>query len=313
MSGHEKKLWPHVLPGVMFSPMSKTEPDDIHALGPLDGPSRGQAAYDSIQPLLATLADGDLLTINIDLTAAAIGAIGVVERAREPELLARFLSLPASEFDPSQIELLSTLGWAVLHVATRIGEARGNGRAKLPPRLVESAITLETRMQICCEYHLGDHPEASGQLARLRPGISYRDLAADLLGYAELYRTYQDLLSGDLKHYRATDEAEAVQTAEQIYTLLGEAATAEPQISSIDARRIWTLLVPTYENVAATGRWLLRRESTRAERLFPSLFRVSRSGRRSRSGEPEAGAEPGTEPGTPGEGTATTAQRPGAN
>ena len=297
--------------GVMFSRMSTTEPEDIEDIKAVEGPSRGQIAYEGLQPLLAALPEDELLTINIDMTGAAIGAIGVAERAREPALLARFQSLPPSEFDPTQIELLLMLGWAALYVATRIGEGRGSGRAKLPPELVESAITLETRMQICCEYHLGDHPEAGGHLARLRPGNGYRDLAADLLGYAELYRIYQDVLSRDFKHYRATDEAEAVQTAEQIYTLLGEVVTAEPQISSIDARRIWTLLVPTYENVAETGRWLLRREASRAERLFPSLFLVSRAGRRSRSGEPEAGTEPGTEPGTPGAGTAPTAQQPG--
>jgi hypothetical protein len=290
----------------MFSRMSTTE-SQIKAE---EGPSRGQSAYDFIQPLLATVADDELLVINVDQTAAAIGAIGVAERAREPALLARFQSLPPSEFDPSQIDLLSTLGWAMLHVATRLGEARAHGRGKLPPTLVESAVTLETRMQLCCEYHLGDHPEAGGELARLRSGTGYRDLAADLLGYAEFYRTYQDVLSRDLKHYRPTDEAEAVQTAEQIYTLLGEVATAEPPITSIDARRVWTLLVPTYENVTATGRWLLRHESSRAERLFPSLFRVSRTGRRSRSGEPETGTEPGTELATPGEGPAPTTQQP---
>lgn len=307
MSRHEKKLWPHVLTGVMFSRMSTTDPD----IKALEGPTRGQTAFDAIQPLLATLAEDELMTINTDMSAAAIGALGVAERAREPTLLARFQSLPASEFDFSQIELLTMLGWAALYVMTRTGPARG--RSKLPVTLVESAVVLEARMQICSEYHLSDHPEAGGELSRLRPGNGYRDLAADLLGYAHLYRTHQDVLSRDFKHYRATDEGEAVQTAEQIYTFLGEAATAEPQISSIDARRIWTLLVPTYENVAATGRWLLRHESSRAERLFPSLFRLSRTGRRSRSGEPDAGTEPSIEPGTPGAGTTPTTQRPGAN
>ena len=288
-------MWPLVLTGVMFFRMNTTEPE----IQSHEGPRRGQAAYDAIQPLLATLDDDELMPINIDMGAAAIGAIGAAERAREPTLLARFQSLPASELDPEQIALLVTLGWATLHVVMRTQQARGQSRTMLPPALVESAVELETRMRVCCEYHLGDHPEVASELARLRPGQGYRDLAGDLLGYAEIYRRYREVLSLDVKHYRDTDEPEAVHTAEEIYLLLGEVATAEPQITSIEARRVWTLLVRTYDDVAATGRWLLRREPSRAERLFPSLFTLGRPSRRGSPGEPEPVIEPAPEPPAP--------------
>jgi hypothetical protein len=275
---------------IIFSRMDTTTDTNDEVL---EGPTRGQAAFNAIQPMLATLGEKELMVINVDLSAAAIGAIGVAERAREPMLLTRLRRLPLDEFDFAQVELLVTLGWATLHLATRYNQPRGR---KLPSKLVEQGIAVKTRMQICCEYHLGDIPEARTVLDRLRPGNGYRDLAGDLLGYAELYRTYRDVLSRDLKYYQATDEADAVQTAEQIFTHLGESATAEPEVTSLDARRLWTLLVSTYEDVAATGRWLLRREPARAERLFPSLFSLSRTTRRSRSGEPETGDDPIAEP-----------------
>jgi hypothetical protein len=286
--------------------MANNQPD----IRVLEGPTRGQAAYEGIQALLTALADDELMAPNVDMSAAAIGAIGVAERAREASLLARLQSLPPGEFDAAKIDLLGILGWAALHVVTRTSQTRGQGRTKLPPSLVEPAVELETRMQTCCEYHLGDHPEAGVEVARLRSGQGYRDLAADLLGYAELYRTYRDVLSMDLKYYRDTDEPEAVRMGEQIYTLLGEAATAETPISSIEARRVWTLLVRTYEDVATTGQWLLRNEPRRAERLFPSLFRVSRTSRRRRSGEPADETAPGTEPTSPGEGSTPAVSGP---
>lgn len=281
----------------MFARMTNTGSD----IKIQEGPGKGQIAFEAILPLLATLADDELMAPNVDMSAAAIGAIGVAERAREPTLLVRFQGLPPGEFDPAQIDLLATLGWAALHVVTRTGQARGQSRSKLPPDLVESAIVLETRMQICCEYHLADHPVAGPELTRLRPGQGYRDLAADLLGYAEIYRTFKDVLERDVKHYRDTDEADAVSTAERMYTLLGEAATAEPQLTGLEARQVWTLLVRTYDDVAATGRWLLRNEPSRADRLFPSLFRLGRPARRSRPGEPEPAAGEAPAPGSDAE------------
>jgi hypothetical protein len=272
--------------------MANNQPD----IRIFEGPTRGQAAFLAIQPFLATLADDELQPLNVDMTAAAIGAIGVADRAREPSLLARFQGLPPGEFDATQVDRLSELGWAALHTVTLSSQLGGRGRAKLPADLVERAITLEARMQTCCEYHLGDHPVAGVELARLRPGVGYTDVAADLLGYAGLYYTYQDILSGDTKHYLATDPDDAVSTAEQMYTLLGESATIQAEVSTVDAQRVWTLLLRTYEDVAGTGRWLLRGEARRAERLFPSLFRLSRTGRRTRPEEPDEAPEPVTEP-----------------
>lgn len=261
----------------------------------LEESTRGQAAFQAIQSQLAKLSDDELVPVNVDMTAAAIGAIGVADRAREPALLARFQSLPPGEFEVAIIDHLAEFGWAALHAIALSSQMSGRSR-KLPGGLVERAITLETRMQTCCEYHLWDHPVASVELDRLRPGVSYSDVAGDLLGYAGLYRTYRDILSRDTKHYLATDADEAVSTAEQMYTLLGESATIQAEVSTVDVQRVWTLLLRTYEDVAATGRWLLRGEPRRAERLFPSLFRLSRTGRRTRPEEPEVAPEPVTEP-----------------
>ncbi len=272
--------------------MANNQPD----IRIFEGPTRGQAAFEAIRAQLATLADDELQPLNVDMTAAAIGAIGVADRAREPWLLARFQGLPPGEFDATQVDRLSELGWAALHTVTLSSQVNGRGRAKLPADLVERAVTLEARMQTCCEYHLGDHPEAGIELDRLRPGVSYTDVAGDLLGYAALYYAYQDILSGDTKHYLATDPDDAVSTAEQMYTLLGESATIQAEVSAVDAQRVWTLLLRIYEDVAGTGRWLLRSEPRRAERLFPSLFRLSRTGRRTRPEEPGDAPEPVTEP-----------------
>jgi hypothetical protein len=272
--------------------MTNTNQPDVRVL---EGSTRGQAAFQAILPVLAVLSDDELQPLNVDMTAAAVGAIGVADRAREPTLLVRFYSLPPGEFDPAQLDRLSELGWAALHTVTLCSQLQGRAR-KLPAELVERGVVLETRMQTCCEYLLGDHPVAGTEVARLRTGNGYLDMAGDLIGYATLYRTYLDIVSRDPKHYVATDADEAVSVAEQMYTLLGESATIQAEVSTVDAQRVWTLLYRTYEDVAATGRWLLRGEPRRAERLFPSLISLSRTGRRARQDEPATEPTPAPTP-----------------
>lgn len=53
-----------------------------------------------------------LLALNADVGLAAVAALGVAARANAPEMLVRFDSLPASEFDVKMVEELPTMAWA---------------------------------------------------------------------------------------------------------------------------------------------------------------------------------------------------------
>jgi hypothetical protein len=147
-------------------------------------------------------------------------------------------------------------------------------------------------MQACCEYYLLDDPELGPEVLRLRPGVGYRDLAADLLGYADLYTKRHDVVRQDRKYYRATDRDEAVRIAEQILELLGETLGPTGRTASSLLGRTFDLLRAAYQDVSETGRWLLRADPER-ERLFPSIYSVGRSRRSRRTGE-KADTEPGT-------------------
>jgi len=227
-----------------------------------------------------------LAAVNADAGLAAVAALGVFARANEPALLARFKSLPATEFDAGLVELLSTAAWACWFAATEDQKDKSLAtEAKVPIDLVRKAVAIEGRMQACCEYYFKDHPEIGPYLAMLRAGSGHRDIASDLLGYASVYREQYDTVKEDKKHFRATDADDAIKTAEEILGILGARLSPEGRVAAENLIRAWTLLLDTYEEVASTGRWLLRHEP-HPEKAFPSLFSVIRSGRGGRKKKP---------------------------
>lgn len=256
-------------------------------------PIQGKAAFDALLPRLRALPADSLITLNADAGLAAIVVLGIADKVNDPGLLARFKSLPAAEFDASLPEQLPTIAWACWHAASEYQKSRDlRSDAKLPFQLVQDAVAIEARMQACCEYYLNDHPEAGPQLALLRGGTGHRDLAADLLGYASLYREHYALLSADKKYFVATDADQAVQIAEKMLSLLGSNLTPEMHEAADDLARAWTLLLDVYDEVAAAGRWLLRNDPD-VHKIFPSLYSTLRK-KRSRSakkpeGTPAAG------------------------
>lgn len=259
---------------------------------PVFDPIRGKSAFESLIPKYKAMAPESLATVNADTARAAIAAIGVAAQANESDLLARFKSLPAAEFDASLVEQLSTIAWACWYAAMEDQKNRAlSTEAKLPAELVQKAVAMEARMQACCEYHLNDHPEVGAVLAILRSGSGHQDLASDLLGYAGIYRDHWDVVSEDKKHFRASDADDAVKLAEEMLAVLGMRLNPEARLVADHLARAWTLLLDTYEEVASTGRWLLRRDP-RADKVFPSLFALARTRRARKKGAPEVAGTP---------------------
>lgn len=255
-------------------------------------PIQGKAAFESLLPRYKAMPVESLIAVNADAGLAAVAALGVASRANEPELLARFKSLPAAEFDASLVEQLPTIAWACWYAATEDQKGRAlSSEAKLPADLVQKALNIESRMQACCEYYLNDHPEIAPQLAMLRAGTGHRDLAADLLGYASIYREHYSTLSTDKKYFIATDADDAVKAAEEMLSTLGARLSPEARLASDQLARAWTLLLDSYDEVATAGRWLLRRDA-QVNKLFPSLFSMVRTRRSKAQKAPEAPSSP---------------------
>lgn len=254
--------------------------------------SSAAQALEAVRPELDALDPSEAPPARLDVERAAIAALGAAESLTNPELAARFHGLPAAEFDATQLAKLGQLAWATWYAKRSLDSAvAGHSEAALPVALVQEATELKRRMQRCTEYHLADEPDAATELAHLRAGTGYLDLARDLAGYAELYRDYEDELKHDRRLYSKADATRADAIATAMLTRLGRLDGQDAAAELAQTKdRAFALLARTYEDVAATAAWLFRHEPERAA-LFPSLWASSR-----RPGRAAAAASAADEP-----------------
>lgn len=257
-------------------------------------PAVAKAALASMRPRFDALAPDKLAVPRLDVRAAALGALGAHAFATQhAPLHARFEKLDgAGEFRIENLERLRDAAFVVLLAHAQAEEAGAFATdVKVPVALVEEAMDVERRMQELLEYRFKKDPEIAPLLAVLRPGTGYRDLAADLLGYAEIYERRTQEVASDTTNYRPTDLADARRLGGEIFAHLSASMSPKARDAYELLRRAWTLLLEVYAEVSETGRWLLRYDPRREER-FPSLFAVGRPGRGKARKQPKIDAAP---------------------
>lgn len=229
-----------------------------------------QRAFDALKPRMDAIPPERVASANIDLRIAATTALAVERFVNIPEVFQRFASLPRKEFDPVHIENLGPSAWALWYARTQYLSASAGTDARLPMSLVQHATDLKVRMLRVLEYHTDE----AAELASIRAGTGYYDLATDLSRLAALYDKHKGTIQDDRRYYRAGDKKDATTTANRIIELLGEAFDGDAKTWARWQARAWTLLQEAYDEVRAAGLWLFRHEG--GEEKFPSLFTISR-------------------------------------
>jgi hypothetical protein len=244
-------------------------------------PYAARLAFETLRPLLD--AQTELRAANIDMDQAVLFAASVGRMVRRPEVRARFARLPAEELDMAHVDRLESAALAVWYTCTSLlnAEAQSSTR-RIPAELHAQAAAVKQRMHEVLTYHLDPSSEEAAPLAAMGPGpgSSYIRLAESLLWLADLYEHHADRLSADPVRYRAEDCELAGRLGHAIHHLLGEPTRPAVTTWTGHRARAWALLVATYEEVRAAGRWLYRHEN--GEELFASLYTAGRGPRRRR-------------------------------
>jgi hypothetical protein len=242
-------------------------------------PAIAKAARDGLRALLDAYAADKLPVPRVDVRAAALAALGVHGYVTQhAALFARFEKLAqAGEFEIDNVARLKDAAFVVMLVHAQAEEAGAFATdVKVPASVVEEAMGVERRMQELLEYKFKRDPLVAPLLAALRPGIGYRDLAADLIGYAEIYEQHKKGVASDTTNYRASDLPDARRLAGEILSHLSAAMTPKARQAYEQLQRAWMLLLDVYAEVREAGRWLLRRDPAREDR-FPSLVTAGRT------------------------------------
>lgn len=216
---------------------------------------------------------------NTDLYKAIVVAGAVGRAVRQPEVRAEFARLPAECFDIAHVDRLEMIAQAACYAYMQRLDAEAlHTGVTLPAPMVAEATAVKQRMLKVLEYNLDRLDEVTLRLADIRPRRGYLDLPHVLLRLAVMYQEHAGALAADVRRYRADDAVTAGRLALEIEQVLGDGLPSEARTWAEHLGRAWTLLVVTYDEVSATGRWLFRRRNGKAR--FPSLYTAGRQPRR---------------------------------
>jgi hypothetical protein len=256
----------------------------------------GKAAFEKLLSRLEQLPKDSLQPANTGVDAAAIAALAVARELNQPPMRARFERLPKEEFNIADLEDLEAAALAAWYAATELLSANVKGtEAKLPVELVSEATELKTVMLKVGDYNFDADTPVGRELADIRIGTGYRDLAQDLSRLGKVYRSEAEKLKKDGVRYRAEDADRAEKLSHRILEELGSARSVEQKLWTERVLRAWTLLYSLYNEVTGTAAWLRRREGGAS--LSPSLVAAGRTARRARAGGANGADENAEEPG----------------
>jgi hypothetical protein len=258
-------------------------------------PGNAERAYESLRLELDALPSDGVEPARIDVQQAAAIVHSIAVRDAEESRRARFELLASVDlYDSARIDRLPTIALAAWHARRRqLTTTRLSSNAVLPSSLLQEGQQVRTRMLRVLEYWFGDHDTIAGELAAIRSGTGYQDLANDLDDLADLYArtSVRDLIAQDRKDYREGDIGEARRLSATIFTALGMDEDNEADGWTNASRRAWTLMLREYAAHRRAGEFLFG-ESEDTSDTYPSLFSAVRtsSGSRERAPQEDAGS-----------------------
>jgi hypothetical protein len=248
----------------------------------------GRAALERITPQLRDIPESEVEVPRLDVAAAAVAVVPIARFAASEAARARFASIPPALFDVRLVDELEGLARAARYARTAHASALAAkpGEARVPVEVQAEAAEVRARMLRLVSYWFDEDATLGPVVADIRRGTGYMDLGQDLNRLARIYRGQADTVRRDALNYRDDDAARADALAERIFDALG--LQPKTRLDTADTlARAWTLLRRTYDEVAATGRWLYRDEG--GEALFPPLYSFRRvSAPSAKAAEPES-------------------------
>lgn len=231
----------------------------------------GRELLAEVEADLAAVDRDAALTVRLDLKQAADRCLDVSARVTREGLKADFEALPARFFDQAALTRLSRLARAGLYAVSASAELESReAEARISVSLLDRAREIKQRMLRVVDYYLGDDALAGPEIASIKEGSGYQDLASDLLRLSRLYRTHEQFLCEDSRRYRSGDERSALEVSDEIVEALRASQSTETARWEDRKRRLAVLLMRDYEELRAAALWIYRREPRKAAH-FPEL------------------------------------------
>lgn len=176
-----------------------------------------EKAFLEVKDLIAAVPEDKTGAINIDLGDAANAGLVLVDRARKGDRETVLAKLAPAFIEAGLVAKLEKLCRACLYIADHGATESATAETTMVDVVVaDKATATKRRMLKTIEYVLESSTSVMQEVASIKLGTGYLDLASDLVRLAKLYEVHQKALSADTINYRASDLAEARNLAEEV-------------------------------------------------------------------------------------------------
>ncbi len=193
----------------------------------------------------------------------------LVEQAKKD--LGNLVTMPTVE--AKMIEELSRYRLAYWHASLEVLMSQGESKRKNIQEITQQLRSIRRRLFGGIDVVWPDDQAMQDRLAALRRGSGYADLASDVVALVGLYRSHLDEASARLQ--RAPLEA-LLEEGSRLAPLLLDTRKEEGETSDTEKkieiqRRLFVLLEELYNEIAAAGAYVFRRDPQRAALYPPNL------------------------------------------
>lgn len=255
-------------------------------------PSGAEAAFLALQPEIEAVRAPQRAQVDVQLAAAVAHSVTI--RDQEPARSALFERLAEVElYDAALPERVGRLALATWFARQRqLGLLALTSGASVPPDVLRDAQLQRRKMLKVLEHWFDDDAGIAAEVAAIREGAGYQDLANDLEALADVYQrpAVRVVIAEDRKHYDRNDVKTARTLARSIFLGLGLGRESDAQRWAALCMGAWTLLVQSYDEHRAAGMFLFRKLES-VEDTYPSLVAAARRSPSSRLVSREGGGD----------------------
>jgi hypothetical protein len=200
----------------------------------------------------------------LDAGYGAERALELAAVAKRQDVATRLGLLPDVIFGAGQVALVESLAHATLYADELVQKQSQPSEDKVPDAILEEAEAVRATLYKLIDYHFGDDPAVTAELAEFRGRRGSFRVAATLARLAALARDRADTLSKDAKYWRDDLLADAERLARSVQSQIG--AISEKDALELK-RRAYGLLEAAFNDVRIAISFVMRHELALVEPL----------------------------------------------
>ncbi|MFO0611890.1 MAG: hypothetical protein U0414_04830 [Polyangiaceae bacterium] len=207
-------------------------------------PIIGEQALLVVKPSLLLMDPAEVQVLNFDAYYTAVVAMDLVDLIESARHKSNFDKLPDEVMGEARTAYLRDLAQALLFLESRSRSSIATSTdVRVDAELFAEGVALRERMIRVLTYHFEGNPSMRAELANIRSGTGYVDLASDLMRLATHYSAHRAILAKDTTQYDIKDENRARGVSKEIMT----AMRSGPDSGIADLRnRCWTKALRVY-------------------------------------------------------------------